>query len=118
MPPFDLRSVPGTDPTDIYRYRDGLYAADLLGCALVFLDLFSWLHEKPSTLEEICEKFSIAARPTDVMLTLFVAMGFLRRTGAKLGLTQLAREHLIRSSPWFIGPYYASLKDRPVCKDF
>jgi predicted O-methyltransferase YrrM len=118
MAPFDLRTVPTTDPTSIYRYRDGLYAADLLGCALVFLDLFSWLEQHPSTAPEICRKFEIAARPTDVMLTLFVAMGYLQRDGEKVALTQLAREHLVSSSPWFIGPYYASLKDRPVCQDF
>jgi SAM-dependent methyltransferase len=118
MAPFDLRTVPSTDPTSIYRYRDGLYAADLLGCALVFLDLFSWLDQHPSTAREIGEKFGLTARPTDVMLTLFVAMGYLQRQGEKLALTQLAREHLVLTSPWFIGPYYASLKERPVCKDF
>jgi len=118
MQPFDLRSVPTTDPTSIYRYRDGLYAADLLACALVYLDLFTWLNKNPSAAEEICRHFSITPRPTDVMITLFVAMGFLERQGGKVALTGLGREHLIRSSPWFIGPYYASLKDRPVCKDF
>jgi len=29
----------------------------------------------------------------------------------------LAREHLVSSSHWFLGPYYASLKERPVCQD-
>jgi SAM-dependent methyltransferase len=24
----------------------------------------------------------------------------------------------VRTSPWFLGPYYASFKDRPVCRDF
>ncbi len=118
MPPFDLRTVPGSDPTTIYRYRDGLYAADLLACALVFLDLFSWLDKNPSTHPQICQQFSITPRPTDVMLTLFVAMGFLCRAHDTFELTALAREHLVSSSPWFIGPYYASLQDRPVCKDF
>ncbi len=118
MESFNLCTVPSTDPTPIYRYRDGLYAADLLGCALVFLDLFSWLDQKPSRADEICEKFSITERPTDVMLTLFVAMGYLQRDDAKVALTPMAREHLLSTSPWFIGPYYASLKDRPVCKDF
>lgn len=117
-PPFDLRSVPQSDPTSVYRYRDGLYAADLLACALVYLDLFTWLENRPSTLEDICAQFSTAARPTDVMVTLFVAMGHLQRTADRVSLTELGREHLVKTSPWFIGPYYASLKDRPVCKDF
>ena len=37
---FDLRTVPDTDPVDIYRVRDGIYAADMLLAAIVHLDLF------------------------------------------------------------------------------
>ena len=114
----DLTSQPGTDPTPIYRYRDGLYAADLLATALVWLDLFTWLNEHPSDRGGVCRALDIRERPTDVMLTLFVAMGFLREANGTFSLTDLAREHLVKTSPWFIGPYYASLKDRPVCKDF
>lgn len=115
---FDLRTAPETDPTAVYRYRDGLYAADLLGCAIVYLDLFSWLAENPCSKEQICERHSIAERPTDVMLTLFTAMGLLVNEEGIFSVTPLAREHLVKSSPWYLGPYYASLKDRPVCKDF
>ena len=108
---------PKTDPTSIYRYRDGLYAADLLTVALVSLDFFSWLAANPSDTGTICRAFDIKDRPTDVMLTLFVAMGFLKKENGAFHPTDLAREHLVKSSPWFIGPYYASLKDRPVCQD-
>ena len=113
-----LTSQPATDPTSLYRYRDGLYAADLLAAAIVHLDFFTWLNEHPSDQAAICRVLRIQERPTDVMLTLFVAMGFLQRKNAVFSLTATAREHLVKSSPWFIGPYYASLKDRPVCKDF
>ena len=47
--PFDLRTAPETDPVDIYRVRDGIYAADLLLTAIVHLDLFSRLGEQPTT---------------------------------------------------------------------
>ena len=113
-----LTSQPATDPTSIYRYRDGLYAADLLAAALVWLDFFTWLDQHPSDRAGICRALEIKERPTDVMLTLFGAMGFLKCDGGIFGLTELGREHLVTPSPWFIGPYYASLKDRPVCKDF
>ena len=114
----DLTTAPTTDPTSVYRWRDGLYAADLLTCALVHLDLFSWLADRPSSKERICSHYKIAERPTDVMLTLFVAMGYLERRGDVFSVTPIAREHLVRSSPFFLGPYYASLKSRPVCEDF
>jgi SAM-dependent methyltransferase len=115
---LDLRARPETDPTSVYRYRDGLYASDLLGCAIVYLDLFTWLAENVSTKERICQHFSIAERPADVMLTLFTAMELIHREGDRFAVTTLGREHLVRASPWFLGPYYASLKERPVCKDF
>ena len=53
-----LASQPTTDPTSIYRYRDGLYAADLLAAALVGLDFFTWLHEHPSDQAAICRALS------------------------------------------------------------
>lgn len=113
----DLTSVPRTDPTDIYRVRDGIYAPDMLLTAVVDLDLFSWLAAHPATKEEICRALEITDRPTDVMLTLFAAMGLVEERQQVFHLTTLAREHLVKGSPWYLGPYYASLKDRPVALD-
>lgn len=118
MPPFNLTESPATDPLDIYRLRDGLYTPDLLAAALVWLDLFTWLHAHPSDLGALCDHFQIHPRPTDVMLTLFKAMGLITEAAGVMHLTAVAREHLVSSSPWFIGPYYASMKDRPVTKDY
>jgi predicted O-methyltransferase YrrM len=114
---FDLRTVPRTDPVDVYRVRDGIYAADMLLTALVHLDLFSWLAEHPSTLSDICRTFQTTVRPTDVMLTLLVAMGLVERRDDVFRLTPTASEHLVKTSPWFLGPYYESLKNRPVALD-
>jgi SAM-dependent methyltransferase len=112
-----LTRVPSTDPTQIYRYRDGLYAEDMLLTGIVWLDLFSWLAEHPSDQHGVMGHFELSERPTDVMLTLFVAMGLLERRGSLFHVTRQAAEHLCRQSPWFLGPYYESLKDRPVCRD-
>jgi hypothetical protein len=115
---IDLTAAPSSDPTLVYRYRDGLYAADLLTAALVWLDFFTWLSKRPATLSTICDELKLERRPGDVMATLFCAMGFLRREGELLAATEVASEHLVAGSPWFLGPYYASLKDRPVTKDY
>lgn len=112
-----LTQSPLTDPTQIYRYRDGLYAEDMLIAGIVWLDLFSWLAQQPADEVAIRAQFQLTPRPTDVMLTLFVAMGLLERRGGVYAVTAVAREHLCADSPWFLGPYYASLKDRPVCAD-
>ena len=114
---FDLRTVPQTDPVDIYRVRDGIYAADMLLAAIVHLDLFSWLEKNPATRADVCRAFDTTARPTDVMLTLFAAMGLVEERQDRFHLTPLATDHLVKTSPWFLGPYYESLKNRPVALD-
>ncbi len=116
---MDLTSLPATDPLDIYRQRDGLYAVDLLTAALTEFDFFTWLADRPGTPEAIGRGLGLATRPLDVMLTLFAAEGYLeRKQGGELHLTGLAREHLVRTSPFFIGPYFGSLKERPVVRDY
>ena len=113
----DLVRFPSTDPTDIYRYRDGLYAADLLTAAICHLDFFNWLSAHPADQKEICRALGLQERPVDVMLTLFTALGLLQKDGEIFQLTELAKEHLCQSSPWCIAPYFASVKERPVCLD-
>ena len=118
MAMHDLTAVPATDPIEIYRLRDGFYATDLVAAALVQFDFLSWLATRPADLPTICRELKIAARPADVMLTLFTALGFVESREGVFHVTPSAREHLVNSSPWFLGPYYAALKDRPVCKDY
>src|SRR5438874_11060762 len=115
--PCNLTAQPTTDPTSIYRHRDGLYAVELLTAAITEFDFFTWLAEHPCGLREICDHFGIVERPSDVMLTLFTAMELIQSRASIFELTKLGREHLVSSSQWFLGPYYASLKDRPVCQD-
>ena len=114
-PPLTL--APTTDPTALYRYRDGLYAEDLLILALVRLDFFTALATEPTDLDGLCRRHSLHRRPADVMVTLFRAMGLIRETEGRWEVTETAREHLVLNSPWFIGPYYESLVDRPVVND-
>lgn len=118
MPAQTLTLTPQTDPTRAYRYRDGICAADLLTAAVVHLDFFSWLAANPSDLATICAVRGLAPRPVDVMLTLFTANGFVAREGGVFVVTGLGREHLVEGSPFNLAPYYASLKDRPIVRDF
>jgi predicted O-methyltransferase YrrM len=115
---MDLTAQPATDPTNIYRYRDGLYAVDLITAALVHFDFFSWLKATPSTLEQVCAHFDFKPRPADVMLTLFASNGFIEQRGQVFHTTALADEHLIKSSTWSLSPYFASLHDRPIARDY
>lgn len=112
-----LTEVPATDPLEIYRARDGLYGVDLLAAGIAHLDFFTWLADHPSTLGAICAHFELHTRPADVMMTLFAAMGLVTQSGGCFHVTLRAREHLVKGSPWYLAPYYASLKDRPTTLD-
>jgi hypothetical protein len=113
-----LPPLPASDPTPLYRRRDSLYAADLLTAALVELDLFTYLYSNPSDLDTLCRALSLARRPADVAVTLFAAMGLISRQGDRLALSELARDHLVGTSPFFLGPYYASFRSRPLVRSF
>ena len=114
---FDLTSAPSTDPSILYRSRDELYATDMLIAALKGLDFFTWLNEHSGSLASISAGLGLHARPVDVMTTLFVSMGLLERDGELLQTSAVAREHLVTGSPWYLGPYFPRLTDRPIAED-
>ncbi len=116
-PMVDLTAAPQTDPSPLYRSRDELYGDDMLIAALTGLDFFSWLDAGPATIDAIARHFGFHPRPVDVMTTLFVARGLLDRDGDRVKLTGVAREHLVSSSPWFLGPYFPRVSDRPIALD-
>jgi hypothetical protein len=113
----ELTRSPNSDPSALLRYRDGIWAPELLGAAVTELDFFSWLAKSPTDAKAICASLGLAERPVDVMLTLFSAMGLVEKRGEVFHPTETAREFLVRDSPWFLGPYYSSLGGRPGCRD-
>ena len=114
-----LDQLPRTDPTSILRHRDGIYAADLLTAAVTEFSFFNYLRDHPGTIEDVCDHFQWADRPTDVLITLCKANRYLhQREDGTLFLTALAKEHLCDDSPWDLTGYYTSLRDRPVVEDF
>jgi 3-hydroxy-5-methyl-1-naphthoate 3-O-methyltransferase len=117
MNPVDFSHPPESDPTKILRYRDGLYAVELLAAAICELDFFTWLAKRPASKEQICKRLNIYERPADVMLTLFAANGFVENRDGTFYIKKVAEEFLSRSSPWNLIAYYEAMAQRPVCKD-
>ena len=104
-----LTTLPATDPAMILRCRDRQYAAELIAVALLHFDFFTWLADHPSSLEQVSAHFDFKPRPADTMLTLFAANGFI--TAGADGVfhcTELAKEHLVKTSVWNLSPYFAS----------
>jgi len=110
-------SPDAADGYDLCRIRDGIYADDLVLAAVAWLDVFGWLVEHPVDLDGLCQGLGLAPRPTDVMCTLFRAMGLLEAREDQLCPTALARDHLVVGSPSDLTPYYGSLRERPGCRE-
>lgn len=106
------------NPSRLLRYRDSIYASDLLVCAISFFDFFTYLNERPRTFDEICDKMKIQPRPADVLLSLLLSMELVERHDHRFSLTDLSAKYLVNNSPDSLVPYYASLKNRPQCLEF
>lgn len=106
------------DPGRLLRYRDSIYASDLLVCAVAHLDLFTFLKDGPRTFNDICEGLGIQSRPADVLLSLLLSMELIAASDEGYRLTDLSMAYLVSGSPEGLVPYYGSLKDRPQCLEF
>jgi len=108
-----------SDPTALYRLRDGIYAADLLVVAVAELDVFTVVKES-GTVDAgwLSERLQLDARAADVMVTYLVALRLLdREADGRLGISQMAAEHLVAGSPLDLRAYFASLRERPACRE-
>lgn len=108
-----------TDPTALYRLRDGAYAPDLLVVAIAELDLFTMM-EKAGAIDAdgLCELLGLDARAVDVMVTYLAALGLLERgADGQLRVSRLAGEHLVAGSPLDLRAYFNSLRERPACAE-
>ena len=117
LPPID---PPQSDPALVLRPRDRQFAADMLAVAILGFDLFRVIEERRGMSENgLRDQFGFAARPLDVLLTLCRASGFIRTDdGGVCRLTRCGSEHLVSSSPWFLGPYYEPIRDTQTYRDF
>lgn len=112
----NLKSKPKTDPSDLIRLRDSVYATDLLITAIGVLDFFSWLNSNPSDIETIVNYFKLSHRPTDVMITYFTALGLIEKRDSRYYTTDCSKEHLTSNSEWNLIPYISTQTERPIVK--
>jgi hypothetical protein len=112
----DLTAKPKTDPSDLIRIRDSIYAADLLIAAIGHLNFFTWINSNPSDFDTIIEKLHLASKPADVMLTYFTALGLIEKKDNLFYTTEYSKEHLIDKAAWNLIPYFSTQIERPVVK--
>jgi hypothetical protein len=107
-------SLPQTDPSDLIRLRDSIYASDLLITATGHLDFFSVINELQLDFNGICNYFTLDGRCADVMLTYFVSLGLLSTENKIYHVTNKASEFLLKTSHWSLLPYFSTQIERPI----
>jgi hypothetical protein len=61
-----LTRSPNSDPSELFRYRDGIRAPELLGTAVTELDFFSWLAKSPTDAKADLRLARARGSPGDV----------------------------------------------------
>jgi SAM-dependent methyltransferase len=92
--------------------RNAVYASELVSVAVAYFDFFSWLGKSPAEYCRIRDFFGLTDRTTDVMLTLFSAMGLVEKRQNVFRVTENAPDILESLSPWFLDR--DSFTERPV----
>jgi protein-L-isoaspartate O-methyltransferase len=99
---------------DIQRPRtDDRPLWDLIGAARGYtallvahdLKLFTFLGERPRTLQEICEALQLANHPAEALLTMLESLALVQAQHGHYALTPLAEEALLETSPTYVGWY-------------
>lgn len=104
----------GVDPAPIFELFRGNYATELLTAAVAHFDAFGLLAGGPLPTEEIRRGLNLAERPTIVLLTALRAFGLIRdEPDGRVGLTEMARDHLAPGAPLDVSGYIALMARSP-----
>jgi acetylserotonin N-methyltransferase len=94
--------APSTDDRRIWdlflsgTYQGAIVAADDAG-------VFASLAAQPATIEELAGRLDFDVRATGILLRLLGSLGLLVVGGERFQLTDLARQYLVKSSPFYWG---------------
>jgi len=69
------------------------------------LKLFALLGEGPRTLTEICAALKLADNPAEALLTMLESLSLVQAQNGRYGLTPLATDALVETSPTYFGWY-------------
>lgn len=108
---MELAGDVGYDPNK-KAVRDAIYGCELVAAAVVMFDFFTWLGKAPADPDTIRTSWKLTERTTDVMLTLFSAMGLVEKRQDLFSLTENAQHILGTLSEWYRDE--AAFAKRPV----
>jgi SAM-dependent methyltransferase len=109
---------PPVDPTPIFETFRGNHATELLTAAVAHLNVFGRLAARPMIADDVRRELGLAERPAVVLLTALRAMGLLvADEQGRLGMTPLAREHLVPGGPFDVSDYVGLAADSPGVRE-
>src|SRR5437764_9305349 len=102
----DATAPPRSDPAPLFELFRGNHATELLTAAVAHFRVFERLAGGPLDFTALRDGLGLAERPAVVLVTALRAFGLLAGdSGGRLGLTDLAREHLVAGSAFDISGY-------------
>ncbi|MCA1685368.1 MAG: methyltransferase domain-containing protein [Planctomycetia bacterium] len=104
---------PQADPTPIFEAFRGNHATELLTAAVAHFGVFAWLAEGPVVSESLRESLGLAERPFVVLTTALKALGLLTGEQDRVGLTAMAREHLVPGAEFDVSGYVGLAAESP-----
>ncbi len=105
---------PQADPAPWFEIFRGSFGTELFVAAVAHFGLFDRLAAGALSFAKLAEDLGLSPRALNVLLTALRAMGAVARDAdGSFRLTDSAREHLVRSSPHFMGDYCALAAGSP-----
>jgi len=77
------------------------------------LGLFSLLERSPASSKGVAEALNISGRGAAAVLGVVTGLGFLRKVNGGYHLTELAREYLLPTSPYYWGGVFQAFRAEP-----
>ncbi|WP_438008197.1 methyltransferase [Sorangium sp. So ce321] len=110
--PVDLET-PTCDDSLIRQLWASAYQLPILSAADE-LGVFTLLEREPASVAELGEKLSLSARAAEALLASLAAMGLLARLQGKFHLTEVSRDFLLPTKPFYWGPILRMLCQLPL----
>ncbi len=105
---------PILDPTPIFEVFRGNHGTELLTAAVAHLGVFERLTRGPLSFDQLRRELGLAERPAVVLVTALRAFGLLADDEeSRIGLTELARDHLTPGAFFDVGGYVGLAAESP-----
>jgi hypothetical protein len=102
--------TPRIDPALIFEHYRGVWGTALLSAAISEFKVFERLAQGRRAEQELVAELNLSSRAGNMLLVALKAMGLLSADGSgRVGLTEMAREHLLPGGEFYVGDYVSQV---------